>query len=334
MTNILTAGPKVPKLISFVIPVFNEEESLLPFVDGLRATLTKIPHDYELIFVDDGSRDSSWEKLGELVKSDSRIRALSLSRNFGSHSAITAGLFHARGDATIILAADLQDPPDVVLQFIEKWEKGFEVVWGVRKRRKDSGIKKFLSALFYRLLRALALPEYPAEGTGSFCLIDKKVRESLREFGEKNRVVFGLISWAGFKQDRVFYDREGRSHGKSKWSLGKMFKTGIDAFTAYSYIPLRLSTYAGVFFLFISLSVILFVTVDWFVRRNVLKGWTTLMISIYFLGGTQLLFLGIIGEYLWRISQDVKGRPLFIVREQIGFPSNSWNETLLPNQRP
>lgn len=326
--------PKVPKLISFVIPVFNEEASLLPFIGELRATLTKIPYDYEVVFVDDGSQDSSWEKLSELAKADSRIRALSLSRNFGSHSAITAGLHHARGDATVILAADLQDPPGVVLQFVKKWEEGFEVVWGVRKKRKDLGIKKFLSALFYRLLKAVALPEYPVGGTGSFCLIDKKVRDSLGEFGEKNRVVFGLISWTGFKQEKVFYDRGDRPYGKSKWSLGKMFKTGIDAFTAYSYIPLRLSTYVGIFFLFISMAIILYISVDWFVRRNVLKGWTTLMISIYLLGGTQLLFLGIIGEYLWRISQDVKDRPLFIVREQIGFPSDSWNETLLPGRRP
>ena len=315
------------KLISFIVPVFNEENNIPNFVSALREMMKKASYEYELIFIDDGSSDRSFEEIRGLSQTDSRIKALALSRNFGSHSAITAGLHCSQGDASVVLAADMQDPPPVVLQFIKKWEEGFEVVWGVRKKRADSKSKKFFSGLFYRLFRKWANSDYPLGGTGSFCLIDRKVRESVKECRESNRVVFGLIAWAGFKQAEVGYDRPERQFGLSKWSPGKMLKAAIDALTAYSYIPLRLSVYVGIFFLFISISIIFYVFIDWFFHRNVQPGWPTLMISIYLLGGTQLLFLGVIGEYIWRISQDVKGRPNFIVREQIGFTSEKCFET-------
>jgi len=165
----------------------------------------------------------------------------------------------------------------------------------------------------------IALPEYPIEGTGSFCLIDRKVIESIRSFGERNRVIFGLISWAGFKRANVYYDRKGRQRGESKWNYRKMLKTGFDVLTSFSYIPLRLSMVVGIIFLVVSVSMSLYVFIDWFIRRNVEPGWPSLMISIYLIAGIQMLFLGVIGEYIWRISEDVKKRPIFIVRDRIGF---------------
>jgi dolichol-phosphate mannosyltransferase len=310
---------KNSKLVSIVVPVFNEEANIDPFVREVGEVFQELPYDYQILFVDDGSKDGTPLKIRELARKESRVKGLSLSRNFGSHSAITAGLLHAQGDAVVIMAVDLQDPPEVIRDFISKWEEGHEVVWGVRKNRQDAKGRMFLTAIFYRLLRKIALPDYPVEGTGSFCLIDKKVQESIGRFEERNRVIFGLISWAGFKQTLVYYNRPSRQQGKSKWRFRKLVKTGIDVFTAYSYVPVRISAYMGILFLLVSLATILYVVANWYFKRDVVPGWSTLMISIFALGGAQLLSLGIIGEYIWRISEEVKNRPNFILRDRIGF---------------
>ncbi len=307
------------KLISIIVPVFNESPNIRPFHQAIVKVFEAVPYRYELLFVDDGSYDNTYALIGEMAGSHPEVKALSLSRNFGSHNAITAGLRHCQGDAAVIMAVDMQDPPQTVLEFLKKWEEGFEVVWGIRKSRQDSRRKKIGSTLFYRLLRLIAIRDYPVQGTGSFCLLARKVYEALNTFPERNRVIFGLVAWTGFRQTNVYYDRASRLEGSSKWNFLRIFKTGIDVFTAYSYIPLRIMSCMGIFSLLLSAAVIFYAFMNWCLKKHVEPGWTTLIISIFGLGGVQMLFLGIIGEYLWRISEDVKCRPIFIIRDQIGI---------------
>ncbi len=307
-----------PRLISIVVPVYNEESNVRIFVDAIRNIFRASMYSYEIIFVDDGSMDHTFATVRKLAESDVRVKGISLSKNFGSHIAITGGLSRAKGDAIVIMAVDLQDLPDLIHEFLKQWEAGYEVVWGVRNKRNDPLLKSVFSAIFYRLLHWIVFPDYPVEGTGSFCLIDRKVKETISTIEEKNRVIFGLIMWAGFHQTKVYYDRPSRKSSGSKWNVPRLFKTGIDVFTAYSYAPVRITTYFGILFILASFVAIICVVLNWYLKRSVVAGWSTIMISIFALGGVQMLSLGIIGEYIWRISEDVKRRPLFVVRDQIG----------------
>jgi dolichol-phosphate mannosyltransferase len=310
-------GPGHVKL-SLVVPVFNEEEALPAFQQEVTAALHHLDLDLEILFIDDGSRDGTLAWLRAQAKVDKRVRYLSLSRNFGSHTAVAAGLAHVTGDAAAIVPADLQDPPSVVAQFVARWREGAEVVWGVRESREDPLARKLWSWLYYLLLRRLAFPEYPKGGTGSFCLIDRKVIDSINRFTEHNRLTFGIISLVGFRHASVLYRRRARTVGRSKWSLARRVQAALDSFVAYSFLPLRLISYVGLAMSAASFLAIIYVAVAWLVHGTRLTGWPSLIAVILFIGGAQTLMLGILGEYIWRIAEDVKARPLYIVKETDG----------------
>ncbi|MBD3180945.1 glycosyltransferase [Candidatus Poribacteria bacterium] len=307
------------KLCSIVMPVYNEELNLHKFFERLTEAIKDINCEFEFVFVDDGSKDNSFNIISEFSRKDPRVKGLKFSRNFGSHVAITAGLDHVQGDAAVIMAVDLQDPPEVISKFIQEWENGNQIIWGVRAGRKDPILKKITSALFYRILRKIALPNYPKQGTGSFCLLDKKIIEVFCNFKERHRVTFGIVSWSGFKQIEVPYVREERYAGKSKWSFRKLLKSSIDTFASFSYFPIRVISYFGITVSFFSFLFAIYVILRKIIHGARVSGWPSLMVSIMFLGGVQLITLGVIGEYVWRIFEEVKKRPLYIMDEKIGF---------------
>jgi dolichol-phosphate mannosyltransferase len=304
--------------ISVLVPVYNEETNIQPFYNALGASIAGFDVDFELIFVDDGSSDQTFHLIGELARRDRRVKALRFSRNFGSHAALTAGLRYAGGDAAIMISADLQDPPDLIGLFIERWQQGYHVVWGVRERRDDPWLKKTLAHLFYRFLRRVALRNYPLHGMDCG-LLDRQVVDALKHFHEINRVLPTLVVWAGFRQTQVPYHRRARHTGSSKWSLGQRIKAAIDVITSFSYLPIRSMSYLGLI-----VSLLGFIYAIFLIVRPVFFGlgspeWSLVLVAILLLGGVQLLMLGVVGEYIWRISEQGRGRPLYIIMEQIGF---------------
>jgi dolichol-phosphate mannosyltransferase len=305
------------------VPSLDEEESLDTFYERVVPILDSSFSDWELIFVDDGSTDRTYQMLGELRERDPRVRALRLSRNFGSHVAIAAGLDHAEKDVAVILAADLQDPPETIPDFVAAWRSGSDIVWGAREARDDPVGRRVFARIFYGLVRRYALPGIPKSGTGSFCLIDGGVVRAFREFEEHNRMTFGIISWSGFAQTEVPYRRAPRHAGRSKWSLAALVKAAIDTFVAFSYAPLRFISYFGIIVSLFSFLFGIYVVLDYAVNGTALKGWPSLMAGILFFGGVQLLTLGVVAEYVWRISEESKRRPLYLVRERLGLPEDS-----------
>jgi glycosyltransferase involved in cell wall biosynthesis len=310
-------------LFSVVVPVFNEEANLVEFHRRLSKAIEKEKGEWEFIFVDDGSDDQSFETIHKLSKLDRRVKALKFSRNFGSHVAIAAGLDYCHSDAAIIMSADLQDPPEVIPAFLRKWREGYQVIWGARESRRDTWTRRVLAGIFYGLIRKIALPNYPRGGTGSFCMMDRMVVNSFRQCQERNRVTFGLVSWAGFKQTEVPYQRATRLAGKSKWTIGKMVKNAIDSIVSFSYVPIRLISYLGMVISLAGFLAIIYLIVARLFWGQGIVGWTSLMVMVLFLGGVQLIVLGVIGEYLWRIHEEVKQRPLYIVSKEIGLRAKS-----------
>jgi len=303
---------------SAIVACLNEEEVLEAFYARTAPIMDELFEEWEIVFVDDGSTDRTAAIVRELHERDPRVRAVRLSRNFGSHVAIAAGLDTAGGEVAVVLAADLQDPPEVMREFLARWREGYEIVWGAREARDDPLLRRVLARAFYGLVRRTALPGIPSTGTGSFCLLDRSVVEAFRQFQERNRLTFGIISWAGFSQAEVPYRRAPREAGRSKWSMAQLVKTAVDTFVSFSYVPLRLISYFG--FLVSALSFVfgVYVILDYLANGTGLRGWPSLMSAILFLGGIQLVTLGIVGEYVWRISEESKRRPLYLVREHIG----------------
>lgn len=303
------------QLVSIVVPVFNEEVSIGPFYAALESALGRIDADFEILFVDDGSTDSSYRILTELVRKDPRVRAVRFSRNFGSHAALTAGLHECRGDAAVMISVDLQDPPDLIAEFVRTWREGYDVVWGVRGTRDDPWSKALLARTFYGLIRKMAFANYPAEGM-DFGLIDRKVINILNNLPEANRFVFALIVWSGFRQTSIHYHRGARKLGVTKWPLGKRIKSALDVIVSFSYLPIRFVSYMGIFVSFAS-----FLYGAFLIVRRVFfglggAGWPSIMVAVLFLSGVQLIVLGVLGEYIWRTSDQVRGRPLYIVMER------------------
>ena len=311
-------------LYSLLIPVYNEEENLEHLYQRLCEVWDNDEGDYkiEFIFIDDGSTDNSLNVLKAFAKNDSRIKIISFARNFGSWTAITAGIDYAKGDIVAWMSADLQDPPELIPQLIEKWKEGYQVVWAVRSSRKDPLLKRMFSALFYKILRRSALPDFPARGT-DFCLMDKKVADVFRSFREKNRFVQGLILSIGFKQAEVGFERGQRYAGKSKWNFRKLFKLSLDAIVSFSYMPLRSMTYIGLLAATLSFIYGIHVIIERIFFGTPVMGLASVIAAIMFFGGLHSTMLGIIGEYIWRIFEEVKQRPLYIVKDKMGFDVNS-----------
>jgi polyisoprenyl-phosphate glycosyltransferase len=307
-------------LLSLIVPVHNEEANLRRLYDAVNNVLRGVAGlEWEFVFVDDGSRDRSFGVIDELHRVDPRVLALRFPRNFGSHVAIAAGIDHCHGDAAIIMAADLQDPPELLPAFIASWRDGHEIVWGARAGRDDGAMRGVLMRSFYRLVRRYAIPTYPAGGTGSFCLISRKTIETFRQCAERNRLTFGLIAWSGFRETQVPYHRPARQAGASSWTFGRMVKSAIDTFISFSFLPIRAISYFGLVVSLISFVFGFYVIANKLVFGTHVEGWTSVMLTVLVLGGVQLTMIGVLGEYLWRILDESRGRPLYIVDRSLGF---------------
>lgn len=310
--------PSTRPLISVVTPVYNEQASLAAYREAIEQTLFSLQDcRFEIIFVDDGSSDSSWSMIESICAEDDRFRGLRLSRNFGAHAALSAGISEARGDAVATLAADLQDPVSVVPRFIERWRAGAQIVWGRRRRREEPAWRILTSALFFRLVRRYAMPRGSRFATGSFFLIDRLVVDCFLRFPERNRITFALVAWTGFDQDEVIYDRLGRRAGVSGWSFGRMLKAMYDTFIGFSQVPARLMTIVGAVTSLLAIPFSLYLVLSWWLTDTV-PGWTGLMLGLTVFFGLQFLMMGLVGEYLYRIYSEVTERPLYFISRQTG----------------
>jgi glycosyltransferase involved in cell wall biosynthesis len=303
---------------SVIIPVYNEEEVIAECVKRLYAVMNSTKKNYELIFVNDGSGDSTKEQLVKIQRRNKNIKIIDFSRNFGHQIAISAGMDYADGDAVLIIDADLQDPPEVMLQMIEKWKQGCDVVYGRRKKRKGETIFKLMTAkVFYRFLSGMTQVSIPKD-VGDFRLIDRKVCDAMRQIHERNRFVRGLISWAGYSQSEVPYVREKRYAGKTKYPFVKMIRFALNAMVSFSYKPLRLASLLGVLVSLGGFGYLVYVLYQFFMGETV-PGWTSLISLSLIFNGIILMILGIIGEYIARIYDESKARPLYLINELIGF---------------
>ena len=315
-------------LLSVVIPCMNEEQVLRETNRRLTAVLDGISLNFEIVYVDDGSTDGTPALLHELQSLDSRVKVVRFSRNFGHQIAITAGLEHASGDAVAIIDADLQDPPEVILDFVAKWLDGYDVVYGVRAERDgETAFKLWTAKLFYRTISRLSDTRIPLD-TGDFRLMDRRVVDALLSMPERDRFVRGMVSWLGFSQTAVEYRRAPRLAGATKFSLFKMVRFALDGIFSFSILPLRLATWTGFAASGLAIFGIVVVLLERFLRiEGLVKGWSSAMITELFIGGVQLICLGLIGEYVGRIYGESKRRPLYIVRERMGFETRNAEAT-------
>ena len=308
---------------SVVVPLYNEEEVINECYSRLSEVMRACSGSYEIIFVNDGSRDRTMDITRTIAGEDGHVKILSFSRNFGHQNAITAGMNRASGDAVVVIDADLQDPPSVIPGMIEKWKEGYAIVYGKRLKRKGETVfKKATAKLFYRVLNALTDVDIPVDA-GDFRLLDRKVIEALKDFPERNRYVRGLVSWVGFRQTAVEYVREERFAGETKYPLRKMLKFAADALTSFSYKPLKLSIFIGGILSAASFLYLLTVIYLALFTDVTVTGWASLAAISLFFNGVVLIMLGIIGEYIGRIYDETKGRPLYIIGEEVGFEPNN-----------
>ncbi|MBK9940743.1 MAG: glycosyltransferase family 2 protein [Kouleothrix sp.] len=310
------AGPPV---FSIVGPVYNEEALLEEFCLRTIEVLAELGEPFELVLVNDGSRDRSPEILRRLHQRDQRVKVINFSRNFGLQAALTAGLDHARGQAIVVMDTDLQDPPEVLPQLIAKWREGYQLVYAQRAERAgETWFKKVTASAFYRLIARITSIQIPID-TGEFRLMDRKVVDAIVTMREYNRFMRGMSVWVGYKQAGITYERDARKAGETKFSLGKMVRLALDGITSFSYLPLQLATYFGFFVALLSLVFLIAVLLLRSFFPDFFYGQATTLAMVLFLGSVQLIFLGIIGEYLGRIYDEVKKRPLYIVAEELGF---------------
>jgi dolichol-phosphate mannosyltransferase len=310
-----TGKEGVHPVFSIIAPIFNEQESLAELYRRISAIMDTTGEPWELVLVNDGSTDRSEEMIRGLARQDGRVRPVLFARNFGHQIAVTAGLDYARGQAVVIIDADLQDPPELILEMIEKWREGYEVVYAVRSGREgESWFKTFTASFFYRLIHRITDVKIPLD-TGDFRLIDRKVVDVLNQMRERHRFLRGMAAWVGFKQTGITYQRAARFAGETKYPFRKMFRLAINAITGFSYFPLQVATFLG--FIAAALSIIAIPVVVFLrlISSQQLIGQATTLIAVLFFGGVQLICLGILGEYIGRIYDEVRGRPLYIVRE-------------------
>jgi dolichol-phosphate mannosyltransferase len=319
--------------ISIVIPCFNEEAVLNLLHEKVTEVLLRQRFDYEVICVNDGSQDATWKVLKEIFQVDSKWRGINLSRNFGHQAAVSAGLRYTKGNCVVVIDADLQDPPEVILDFLKHWEDGYNVVYGVRKKRKDPIGKRILAWGFYRLIRRLVSLDIPPD-SGDFCLMDRKVVDVMNNLPERSRYLRGLRVWCGFQHIGVPFEREARAAGQPQYTFKKSLKLALDGIYSFSAVPLAVASHLGLWVSGLALLGMVFTLAqrifsDFFSTLGLAPGpgFATIVISILFLGGVQLICLGIIGEYLGRIYDEVKGRPGWIVSDLHSFTDNDRSNT-------
>lgn len=312
------------KLISIVVPCYNEQEVFQETLKRLTETFAQLDpakYAYELIFVNDGSKDNTMQQIQDAVAADKRVKGINFSRNFGHQIAITAGLDNCKGDAAVVIDADLQDPPAVILEMIRKWEEGFDVIFGKRRERAGESTFKLLTAKwFYRFINRLSDVDMPLD-TGDFRLMDRVALDQFLKMRETYRFVRGMVAWIGFRQTFVEYDRESRFAGSTKYPLKKMLRLASDAILSFSNTPLKVATFVGFITSVVAFVGILYSLYMRLFTEDFVEGWTLLMISVLLIGGIILLVLGIIGEYVGRIYGEIKQRPLYIIRDKSGFDS-------------
>ncbi len=307
-------------LISVVVPCYNEEAVIRETHERLSATLGQLSgFDYELIYVDDGSRDETLRLLHELQAHDERARVVALSRNFGHQIAVTAGLEHAAGDAVVIIDADLQDPPEIILEMAARWQDGYDVVYGVRTDREgETAFKLWTAKLFYRLINQLSKVQIPLD-VGDFRLMNRRVVEAMLRMPERDRFLRGMVSWVGFRQVAVMYKRQPRHAGASKYPLFKMIAFAMDGVVSFSFAPLRVAIWTGFAAIALAFAGIIYAVLLRFFTDDWVRGWASIFVAVLFMSGVQLVSLGIMGEYVGRIYGEVKKRPLYFVQERLGF---------------
>ena len=310
---------QIPVRISVVVPLYNEEENIDALFRRLLAVLEALNTSYEVICVNDGSRDNTLKNLVEYHQLYPQIKVVNLSRNFGKDIAMSAGIDYSQGMAVIPIDADLQDPPELIAEMIEKWHEGYDVVYASRRVRiGESCLKRFTAEGFYQVINKLSRVPIPPN-TGDFRLIDRRVVESIKKMPERQRFMKGIFAWVGYKQTSILFDREPRYQGQTKWNYWKLWNFAIDGITSFSFLPLKVWTYVGLIIALVSLVYASFLILRTIIFGIDVPGYASLMVAVLFLGGIQLLTLGIIGEYIGRVYEEVKGRPLYLVRDCYGF---------------
>ena len=300
---------------SIIAPVFNEHECLSEFYSRICSVMDTTHSSWELVFVDDGSTDGSTDLIRAFARKDKRVQPVIFARNFGHQIAVTAGMDYSRGQAVVVIDADLQDPPEVILDLIAKWKEGYQVIYAVRRKREgESWFKLFSASLFYRLIYRITDVKIPLD-TGDFRLLDRKIVNIMGSMRERHRFLRGMASWVGFRQIGVEYDRKERFAGQTKYPFSKMLKLALNAVTSFSYFPLQLATYIGFIAAGLSILSIPIVILLRIAFHEAFLGQATTLIAVLFLGGVQLICMGILGEYIGRIYDEVKGRPLYVVSE-------------------
>lgn len=301
--------------ISAIIPSYNEQDNVGLMYERMTKTLSKISPDYEIIYINDCSKDQTLLRIKELAAKDTHVKYLSFSRNFGHQIAVSAGLDYCSGKAVVIIDGDLQDPPELIEQMYEKYKEGYKVVYARRTSREgETWFKKATAKIFYRLLASMTSIDIPVD-VGDFRLIDQVIVKHLRNMPEKSKYIRGQISWIGYKQTFVNYHREARIYGKTNYPLRKMLRFALDGITAFSDKPLKIASGLGIVAAIVSLLALVYALVAHFCFNSTITGWTSLILSVLFIGGVQLITIGIIGEYIARINNDVRNRPLYILEE-------------------
>ncbi len=305
--------------LSIVVPLYNEEKNIGYLFERLTSTLNRITSSYEVVCVNDGSKDETLECLIEQNRCNPAIKVVNLSRNFGKEIALTAGIDYANGAAVIPIDADLQDPPELIEELVAKWREGYDVVYATRRNRKgETWLKRLTADAFYQMIGKMSRVPIP-RNTGDFRLLDRKVVEALKQLPERTRFMKGLFAWVGFKQTSILFERQPRFQGKTTWNYWKLWNFALDGIASFSFIPLKVWSYLGLSVSFVSLLYASFLIIRTLIFGIDVPGYSSLMVAILFLGGIQLITLGIIGEYLGRVYEEVKGRPLYVVRECYGF---------------
>lgn len=308
-------GVKTPPALSIVVPIYNEEALIDDLYDRLVAAASKCSTSFELVFVNDGSTDTSIAKLMALAQKDERVFYVNFSRNFGHQIAVSAGLEYCKGQSVVIIDGDLQDPPELIPELYAELQKGYQVVYAKRRKRKGETVfKRWTAKLFYRMLNRMTAFDIPLD-TGDFRIIDRQVVDALNAMPEQNKFIRGQIAWLGFSQSEVLYDRDKRDAGKTGYSLSKMLNLALDGITSFSDKPLLFVTRMGFLMSFVSFLVIVYALLSYFIWDVAITGWTSIIVSTMFIGGIQLISVGVIGAYISRINKNIIDRPLYIVKD-------------------